>query len=58
LVVDAFLAGLFQSGKVCAMYTRYGTHRTAPGRFHDLIDLVLITSSCQIDAAELSRSLT
>lgn len=44
--------------KVCAMYTRYGTLAAPSGRFHDLVDLVLITSSCQIDAAELSRSLT
>jgi hypothetical protein len=44
--------------KVCAMYTRYGTLAAPSGRFHDLVDLMLITSSCQIDAAELSRSLT
>jgi hypothetical protein len=37
---------------------RTAPHRAAPGRFHDLVDLVLITSSCQIDAAELIRSLT
>ena len=44
--------------KVCAMYTRYGTLAAPSSRYHDLVDLVLITANCQIDAAEPSRSLT
>ena len=41
------------------MYTRYGTLAAPSSRYHDLVDLVLITSNCQIDAGELSsRSLT
>lgn len=46
------------AGKVCAMYTRYGTLAAPPSRYHDLVDLVLITLNCQIDAGELSRSVT
>lgn len=43
--------------KVCAMYTRYGALAAPSSRYHDLVDLVLITSSCRIDAVELNRSL-
>ena len=43
--------------KVCAMYSRYGSMGAPSSRFHDLVDLVLIISSCRIDAGELRRSL-
>lgn len=43
--------------KVCAMYARYGTLGAPSSRYHDLVDLVLITASLKVDAGELSRSL-
>lgn len=43
--------------KVRAMYSRYGSMGAPSSRFHDLVDLVLIISSCRIDAGELRRSL-
>lgn len=44
--------------KVCAMYTRCGTLGAPSSRYHDLVDLVLITTNLRFDAGELSKSLT
>lgn len=37
--------------KVCAMYELYGDLHSPSSRYRDLIDLALITSTCELDAA-------
>lgn len=44
--------------KVCAMYQRYGSIQAASSRYRDLVDLVLITTHFQIDAAETAAALS
>ncbi len=43
--------------KICAMYELYGDRRTPSSRYRDLIDLALIVSSCELDAALVSAAL-
>lgn len=43
--------------KVCAMYEGYGQAGSPSSRFRDLVDLVLIVSTCQLDAAQLVAAL-
>ena len=44
--------------KVCAMYERHGPTATPSSRFRDLVDLVLIVSNFELDAAQTIRALT
>lgn len=44
--------------KVCAMYERHGRTATPSSRFRDLVDLVLIVSNFELDAAQTIRALT
>ncbi len=43
--------------KVCAMYERYGEQQHTSSRYRDLIDLALIVSKCDLDAAPIVRAL-
>jgi predicted nucleotidyltransferase component of viral defense system len=43
--------------KVCAMYERHGPAETPSSRFRDLVDLVLIVSNFELDAAQTIRAL-
>lgn len=43
--------------KVCAMYEFYGELERPSSRYRDLIDLALIVSTCELDAAMVSRAL-
>jgi hypothetical protein len=43
--------------KVCAMFQRYGTVQAASSRYRDLVDLVLITNSFELDAALTATAL-
>jgi predicted nucleotidyltransferase component of viral defense system len=43
--------------KVCAMYELHGDLRSASSRYRDLIDLVLIVSTCELEAEPLRRAL-
>lgn len=43
--------------KVCAMYQRYGSAQAASSRYRDLVDLVLIITHFQVEAAETAAAL-
>jgi len=43
--------------KVCAMYERHGPTATHSSRFRDLVDLVLIVSNFELDAAQTVTAL-
>lgn len=43
--------------KVCAMYELYGDLQSPSSRYRDLIDLALIVSACELEAAPVYRAL-
>jgi hypothetical protein len=43
--------------KVCAMFEFYGELKSPSSRYRDLIDLALIVSTCELEAAPITRAL-
>ena len=43
--------------KLCAMYELYGDRQSPSSRYRDLIDLVLIVSTCELEAGPVVRAL-
>lgn len=43
--------------KVCAMYELYGDLQSPSSRYRDLVDLALIVSTCELEAAPVFRAL-